>query len=386
MRLLFVSNLYPTVSSPNRGRPNARLLRRFAPEHDVRLIVARPKFLPPYADGVRRQADEALQEDAAFSPHVVHVPYAPKIGSLLNHTLYARGIRRAFDAVLAEGCPDAILVGWLFPDMCGVIQLAKRHGIPVFGISQGSDAHQYLDMPRRRQVILQGCAAAAGIITRSQDLANRLAGAGVPKEKLRTVYNGVETDLFRPGDRAEARRRLGLPADAPVLLYVGNLLPIKNPDLLLEAFAPLPPNAQLVYVGEGERLDALRARAVELGLAERVRLAGLQPPAQVVTYMQAANLLVVPSRNEGIPNVIREAFACALPVVSTNVGGIAEVIDQDWLGSLVPSEDPTAMASAIATWLAASPDAARIRTHAEGFSWENTVAGCLDFIRERIGI
>ena len=383
MRLLFVSNLYPTVADPNRGRPNARLLRRFAPAHEVGLLVARPRLLPPYADGVKRQADQALPEDAAFSPRVIHVPYAPKIGSLLNHWLYAHALRHAFAAALAEGRPDAILVGWLFPDMCGVIRLAKQHGIPVFGISQGSDAHQYLHMPWRRRVILRGCADAAGIITRSRDLAERLAAAGVPREKLRTVYNGVETEVFQPGNRREARRRFALPAGDRTLLYVGNLLPVKNPILLLDAFAKLPPNTQLVYVGEGELAEGLHARAAALGLTDRVRLVGLQPPAAVVSYMQAADLLVVPSRNEGIPNVIREAFACGLPVVATQVGGIGEVVNEDWLGSLVPSEDPDAMAATMAHWLEQAPDAPRIRAHAQAFSWDRTAADCLSFVRER---
>ena len=384
MRLLFVSNLYPTQGEPNRGRPNARLMRRFPPEHEVQVLVARPKLLPPYADGVRRQADRFLPEDLDLAPRAAQVPYVPKIGSRVKHLLFAHGMRRAFAAAVSADRPDAVLVAWLFPDLCGILRLARPHGLPVIGIAQGSDAHQYLDLPWRRPVILRGCNQAAGIITRSQDLADRLARAGVPPAKLRTVYNGVETDVFRPGDGQVARRTLGLPAAAPVLLYVGNLVPIKNPGLLLEACATLGPDTQLVYVGKGELAEGLRARAAALGLADRVRFAGLLPPAQVGTYMQAANLLVVPSRNEGIPNVIREAFACGLPVVATDVGGIAEVLTEDWLGSLVPTADPAALTTAITARLARQPESARIRQHAEGFSWERTVAHCVDFIRERL--
>lgn len=384
MRLLFVSNLYPTQGEPNRGRPNARLLRRFLPDHEVQLLVARPKLLPPYADGVRRQADQFLPEDLGLAPRAVQVPYVPKVGSRVNHLLYAHGMQRAFAAAVGASRPDAVLVAWLFPDLCGILRLARPYGLPVIGIAQGSDAHQYLDLRWRRPVILQGCSQAAGIITRSQDLADRLAKAGVAQNKLRTVYNGVETDVFRPGDARLARQKLGLPAEAHVLLYVGNLVPVKNPGLLLEACALLAPGVQLVYVGEGELVEGLRARAAALGLADRVRFVGLLPPDQVVTCMQAANLLVVPSRNEGIPNVIREAFACGLPVVATDVGGIAEVVTEDWLGSLVPTADPVALATAITARLARQPEAARIRQHAEGFSWERTVADCLGFVRERL--
>lgn len=385
MRLLFVSNLYPSQSEPTRGLPNARLARHFAPEHQARVLVARPRLLPPYADGVHRQADAPLAEDAALAPRVVHVPYAPKIGSLLNHLLYARGMRRAFAAAVAEARPDAVLVGWLFPDTCGMLRLAQHHGLPVFGIAQGSDAHQYLDLPWRRRVILAGCARTAGIITRSQALAERLNQAGVPREKLRTVYNGVETDFFRPGDPAAARRDLGLPLAGKVILYVGNLLPIKNPTLLLKAFARLDGSPELVYVGDGELRESLRQQAQTLGIADRVRLAGAQPPGQVVRHMQAADVLVVPSRNEGLPNVLREAFACALPVVATDVGGIREIVTEEWLGTLVPNEHPAALAGALAARLGQIPETARIRRHAEGFSWQRCVAECIAFIRERTG-
>jgi glycosyltransferase involved in cell wall biosynthesis len=384
MKILFVSNLYPSAREPNRGLPNARLLRHLSQEHDIRLLVARPKLLPPHADGVNQQGDTPLAEDLPLAPRIAHVPYAPKLGSLLNRRLYARGIRAAFAKTLAEGRPDAVLVAWLFPDLCGVLPLAAAHGLPVFGIAQGSDAHQYLDMPLRRRQILRAGKAASGIITRSQDLANRLELAGLPAASLRTVYNGVDTDRFRPGDRLETRPDLGLPPELPVVLYVGNLLPIKNPALLLEAFARLSRDTQLVYVGEGALAQPLRSRAESLGLADRVHLVGPQPAAQVAAYMQAANVLVVPSRNEGIPNVIREAFACGLPVVATDVGGIREVVAHDWLGTLVPSEDTDSMAKAIRHWLENGADARRIRAHAEGFSWQRTVTDCIDFIQSRL--
>ena len=384
MRILLVTNIYPTGEATGRGLPNARLLRHVGPEHVCRLIVARPRILPPYADGVRRHAGPPLDEDARFQPRVCHVPHLPRCGGLLDHRLFAYGLRRAFAAVLAEGRPDAILVPWLFPDMCGVARLAEPQGIPVFGIAMGSDVHLYLRMPRRRGLIRQGCATAAGIVARSRDLAAQLAAVGVPPAKLRTVYNGVETDLFRPGARQQARAELGLPATAPVLLYVGNLLGVKNPGLLLEALRGLPADAHVVYVGEGPLDSRLRIHAAELGAAERVRFAGHQRPERVAAYMRAANLLVVPSRNEGIPNVIREAFACGLPVVATDVGGIGEILAEDWLGTLVPSEDAPALARAIASWLVRAPDAGRIRAHAESFSWTRTVEECLAFVRERI--
>ena len=121
--------------------------------------------------------------------------------------------------------------------------------------------------------------------------------------------------------------------------------------------------------GEVEREVAAR------GLGGRVVLAGERPPTEVVRFMQAADVLAVPSRNEGIPNVIREAFACGLPVVATRVGGIPEVLDQPFLGRLVEWGREDAMARALGEVVAReTSEADRIREYAARFSWEETVA------------
>jgi glycosyltransferase involved in cell wall biosynthesis len=224
----------------------------------------------------------------------------------------------------------------------------------------------------------------AGIITRSHALAERLNQAGVPADRLRTVHNGVETDFFRPGDQPSARRALDLPVDNRIILYVGNLLPIKNPGLLLDAFSRLDEKPRLVYVGDGELRAQLLQQARHLGLVDRVHFMGNLAPEHVVRHMQAADVLAVPSRNEGLPNVLREAFACGLPVVAADVGGIREIVTENWLGTLVPSENPEALAAALASRLGQAPETARIRRHAEGFSWQRCVAECIAFVRERI--
>src|SRR3546814_5870610 len=102
----------------------------------------------------------------------------------------------------------------------------------------------------------------------------------------------------------------------------------------------MPADCRLAFVGDGPARSALARRRDEHGLGERVILAGARPHAELPTWMQAADLLCLPSHSEGVPNVVLEAMSCGLPVVATRVGGIPEVLP-DLAGILVRSEEHT---------------------------------------------
>jgi glycosyltransferase involved in cell wall biosynthesis len=239
--------------------------------------------------------------------------------------------------------------------------------------------HQYLRIPARREAICRWLPRASAIITRSAELARLLAEAGLAKEKLHPIYNGIDFQRFKCADQREARQTLNLPLDAPIILAVGNLLPIKNPLLLVEAHAELCrlpdfANTQLVFVGSGPLYSEIRARADAGGHGARVLLAGRQDADTVARYMQAASVLCLPSNNEGVPNVILEAFACGLPVVASRVGGLPEVHNHEYLGRLTPPGDASAVGEALREILSQPIDHAQIQEHARRFSWERTGA------------
>lgn len=155
-----------------------------------------------------------------------------------------------------------------------------------------------------------------------------LARAGAEHSKLHTIYNGVHTDVFHPRDRAEARRELGLDPTANVFLFVGNFLPVKNPALLVRAFARhrevnADTTSVLLMAGKGPMQAEMKALAVSLGIGASVRQSGPLTSVQIAQHMAAADALCLSSVNEGLPNVILEAMACGLPVLSTHVEGIA---------------------------------------------------------------
>ncbi len=376
-RLLFISNLFPDASEPYRGLDNATLLHALSDRWDIRVLALRPTLSWAKAEWMPRAADVALR------PTYVATRYVPKFGHRWNHLLYARALRPALERVRRDWSFDTVLCSWLFPDACAVARLSEEFNFRYAAIAQGSDVHQYLRVPARRAVMKRHLASASAIITRSADLARQLAGVGLRKDRLHPVYNGVNMATFHPAtpaERGEARAALGVPDDAPMILFVGNLLPIKNPQVLLEAHTELCSkpelrDCRLVLIGGGPLEPALRALAAKLGHDAQVIFAGRHDAAGVARAMRAADVLALPSDNEGVPNVILESFASGLPVVASRVGGIAEV-HREFCGQLAPARDVSALAAALRATLTAPPDRARIADHGRAFTWAATAEAC----------
>lgn len=205
---------------------------------------------------------------------------------------------------------------------------------------------------------------------------------GADPDRVAIVHQGVDQALFAPGDRATARRALGV-GDHPVLLFVGRIQPLKGVDLAVRALAELTDrHAVLVVVGGpsgpgGEaELGRLRDLVDELGLTARVRFVPPQPHDELARFYRAADVCVVPSRSESFGLVALEAAACGTPVVASNVGGLGVVVDHGVTGYLVDERDPRAFAESVERVLhadRASMGAAAVR-HASVFRWSIAAA------------
>ena len=372
MRLLFVSNLFPDTREPYRGLDNATVLQQLNAQWDIRALALRPTL--PFRSG----AWTARTEDSRMQPQFLAAPYLPKIGSRWNHRLMARALRGPLREIHSRFPFDVVLSSWIYPDSCAVAQLSGELGFPFVAIAQGSDVHQYLRHPVRRKIIAQALPAASAVITRSAELARLLGETGLASESLHTIYNGVNRAIFRPADRAAARQALNLQQDVQIILFVGNFYPIKNPLLLIEAHSQVCDDntlsrTKLIMLGDGPLAGNARALGDRLHFGPNVVLGGRKSAAEVARYMQAADVLCVPSVNEGVPNVVLEAFACGLPVVASRVGGIPEVHPGETCGRLVEPRLAT-VAAALRAVLREPPPTAPIAEHGAQFTWERTAA------------
>jgi glycosyltransferase involved in cell wall biosynthesis len=188
--------------------------------------------------------------------------------------------------------------------------------------------------------------ACSGFIAISSEIDAELASIDIPASRRNLIGNGVDPRRFVPPGREfkpGLRRDLGIPVNAPVAVYAGRLVPIKQVDMLVSVWPRVRescPDACLVVAGNGPLEDRLKEMASDgiqfLGGLEDVR-----------PLLQAADVLVLPSDSEGLPLSILEAMSCGLPCVATRVGGIPEVISDGQNGILIPVRDPDRLVEAI---------------------------------------
>jgi len=224
----------------------------------------------------------------------------------------------------------------------------RRRGVPAVALVHNALPHErhMLDATLSRW-FLRRCRAR---IVLSEAVARQLATLGLPADVQ--LVHPVDPRYGPVRPRTEARRRLGLPPDAPVLLFFGFVRRYKGLDVLLEAMPAIRtalPDVQLLVAGEFyEPADRYRARIRELGLSSCVHLYDRYiPESEVAWYFSAADLVVQPYLSATQSGVVPMAFHFERPVVVTAVGGLPEVVPHEVAGFIVPPGDPDALAGAV---------------------------------------
>jgi D-inositol-3-phosphate glycosyltransferase len=197
-------------------------------------------------------------------------------------------------------------------------------------------------------------AAADVLITSTDEEFENLACLyGAAHDRLKTIFPGVDHEMFFPGDKDASRRELGLGNEA-LLLYVGRVQPLKGIELALRGLAELAPkldrDVRLLIVGGPsgpsgeEEMDRLYLLTAELGITENVIFTGPQPHQRLPVFYRAADAAVVVSHSESFGLVALEAAACGTPVVGTSVGGLSHIVSDGVSGYLLDRRDPKLLA------------------------------------------
>ncbi len=212
------------------------------------------------------------------------------------------------------------------------MQLAHEHGLPcvikVHGcdvLAGGYGLHRYRG---RYQPTVDALRQADAVVAVSQHLADACIELGVRPQRVRVVYDGVNETLFHPGSQSEARRAINHDTSEPIVLFVGQLVPVKGIEMLIDACAILTANGQsfrTLVVGDGPLRLSLQERIDRLKLQQHVHLLGPKPHDRLPDYFRAATTFVLPSHSEGLPCVLLEAAACGTSFVASRVGGIPEI-------------------------------------------------------------
>ena len=223
---------------------------------------------------------------------------------------------------------------------------ARRAGVPA--VVQTQHQPWLFGAPGKRARFFRGISPADRLIAVSRTEQLSYERIGVPSSSIVTVQNGIVPRGPGPG-RDAARAELGLRPDQLVVMNIGRLMRQKGQDLLIEALPPLAarfPELAVVVIGEGSLRDRLTRQAADLGVPDVLHLPGHRTDARML--LDAADVFVLPSRQEGLPLVALEAMDVGLPVVGTDVIGTAEVVIDGETGALVPPRDASALGDALA--------------------------------------
>ncbi|MFO1217480.1 MAG: glycosyltransferase [Burkholderiaceae bacterium] len=282
-------------------------------------------------------------------------------------------------ALKREGRLDVLDAHFGYPDGYAASLLGRWLGVPTTVTLRGTESRHARDPVLRKR--LERCFRQAQRIFSVSDSLRQLAvSLGAPPQRTLVVGNGVDLARFHPLNQSEQRRQFGLAVGAQVLITVGGLVERKGFHRVIELLPALRRrfgDLQYLVVGgpspEGDWTDRLRSQVASLGLESCVRFCGAVEPDRLASYLSAADLFVLATSNEGWANVLLEAMACGLPVVTTRVGGNAEVVSRDDLGLLVPFGDTSALQQAIESALLRDWDRAAIRAYAQQNTWDARV-------------
>ncbi|MFC3460104.1 glycosyltransferase family 4 protein [Massilia haematophila] len=372
MKILTFSTLFPNSEKPGHGIFVETRLRHLVASGRVESRVVAPIPWFPSTNprfGNYARFAKAPRHEVRHGIAVAHprYPVLPKVGMSIAPFLLAQAVKPAIGRLIDEGFDfDLIDAHYFYPDGVAAAMLARHFNKPLVITARGSDITLFPGYALPRRQILWAARRADAVITVCNALRDEVVAMGIDADRVVSLRNGVDLQLFRPTERAANPMF--------TLLAVGHLVPVKAQDLIIGALTLLP-DVRLVLAGDGPDRAKLENLARELKVLDRVSFLGAVPQAQLRAHYGAADALVLSSSREGWANVLLEAMACGTPVVASRVYGTPEVVAAPEAGVLMRERSYQGVADAVNTLRANYPDRAATRRYAERFSWDDTTDG-----------
>jgi len=272
---------------------------------------------------------------------------------------------------------------WTYPEGYYTVQLAKKYHVPCDVTAHGSDIHT---IPKKNRIIkkytLKTLESADKVIFVSNALLTSAKELGYSGKNAVIISNGIDPTYFYPIEKECAIQKTGWSQSKKYVVgFVGNLIYVKRADKFVKIFSEIQKivgDVEFVLVGDGDLRDVIQKDCNEIGLT--VTFAGRVPHVDVVNWMNLFDVMILPSRNEGWPCVVLEAYACGVPVVGSNNGGIAEAIG----GMGVVVDDGEGFEERFAkgvcdVLMGVHPtDSSELVKHAAKYTWESLVSMEID--------
>jgi teichuronic acid biosynthesis glycosyltransferase TuaC len=382
LKVLVLSFLYPSDVQPVAGVFMQERLRYLKKIHEVFVISPQPWSPIDWLIRIiinkqyRQSAYAGNSYDAGirvFRPKFLSLPGMSRLTDSASMSLtcllliWRQKRLQHFDLIDAQ---------FSYPEGHAAKLLAWFFQVP-FGITLHGDRDLANQNTSRERLLRSAFREAAYIVCVSNALKNFAVQMGAEPRKVVQIPNGINPNTFFQVDRFLARNKLRLPVDAPIIVSVGSLIPLKGQRRLIEQMPQLIklyPNIRLLIIGGptnfSDTSKQLSEQIQKLGLETNVQLVGQVKPDKLLWYLSAANVFALTSDYEGWPNVLMEALACGLPVIAHSVGGNAEIICSTKHGTLVEIDQPEQLRNALLQWLEEQPYVNDRLAFAQSLTWE----------------
>ncbi len=384
MKILVITNLFPYPGNETRGNfitNRLKALKKFNVDFNVFGTISQDSL---FAKVFRKITGSARQEKYGdyyeidgirynylsfdrrlydiFSEYVLKKDYTLEYAKELANKKYKSFVQEKYDLIHAHGMfnPPAGLVAKL---------LSQKLNIPYVVTCHGSDIN--LLMENAKELYIDVLGNADKVIFVSNALLNKAKSLSYSGTNAVVIPNGIDPKIFKPLDKKKIKRELGL--NKKVVGYVGNLKYVKRADKFSEIFEniALKQEVEFLVVGDGELREYVEKECRQKSL--KVKFVGRVPNDEVPYYMNAMDVMILPSRNEGFGAVIIEVQACGVPVVGSSNGGIPEAIGDGGMAVEEGEDFEKRFADAVVELLKNPINSSYLRERALGFSWENIV-------------
>jgi glycosyltransferase involved in cell wall biosynthesis len=389
---LIFTNSYPNPEQPERGVYTAQIVGELQKFVHVTVVNPLPWFpdwsvLMRYPDWYLYARIPDKWEWEGIPVHRVRYPVIPGgLGFSQAAACFFFALPKVREIHRRERI-DVINAHYLYPEGVAATAIGRLLRIPVVLSARGSDVN-YLSKMRGRKGQIRWAVRSCSMTTAvSRALSDGLMQLGVVDSRVRTIPNGVNQIKFPMRSRKEARALLRLQDPLRVLLFVGLLKEVKGLHYLIESLSKIRDSGKLDFatylVGDGPLRVSIEEEIRNAKLEDSVSILGMKAHEEVSLWMAASDLIVLPSLNEGMPNVVLEALACGRPVVATHVGGVPDLVSEG-NGLLVPPADSAALAGAIVQGFKMSWNSETIRKSIQGMTWEETARQHIELYEEAI--
>jgi len=364
--ILLFTSIYPLPWQPNKATFNFQQYECLTKKHDVDFLVPVPWLA--WFKNIRMLIGNHDYKHVCYFPFF----YIPGLFRGLNSFFLVFSIIISIVPMLKLIKAKTVLASWAFPDglACAWLKGICKYRLIIQCL--GSDVNVHSKNNFRKKLLKKSFDLSDGIITVSKALQSEVEKIS-NKANVKTIYNGVNFSRFTLS--VEKFDKLSL-------IFIGNIIKTKGIYELINAVKIMiksGENLHLHIVGNGPELDNIKALIVKHGLQESVTVHGTVNHHQVVDLLQKCHALVLPSYQEGVPNVIMEALACGVPVVATKVGGIPEVVN-DNNGVLINDHNESDVVEGIEKCLSSKWNEQVIRKSIRTYTWDANVTQLSSFL------